>query len=334
MRKLISILVVAALALGLVPASLAMAAETGTSSGSFSVGGTAPHIDAFETYSDAACTLVANSLTPQVIYYAKISVSDANTLDDIQEIKVKSYYDATQADADESTIVAGAAQTAAIFTWTKAGGWTIAAGAPTTWTVETASSVNPTMTATTGDWIMAFKVGKVATEPVGVANWDFHAKVTDGTFLAHGIYLRGKLVLWYGQITVNTANIDFGTVNVATGFADNVNEVSSISVLCHSNGDFYGQVKSSATWRGSANNATLDSTGACANANEFSLKVYYNDTFASATQVDTTGVNVAPQSQTTEAGLLHDTLTLWLKLGAVFPIDAYSGSITFMIANR
>ncbi len=190
------------------------------------------------------------------------------------------------------------------------------------------------MTNSTGDWILAFKIGKVATESVGVADWDFHVDATDGTFLTHGKALTDKSVLWYGQIQVNTPNVDFGTVNANTGFADNINEVHSISVRCVVNGDFWGQVKSSATWTGATHNATFDSTGVCDTPNEFSLKAYADDTFASAVQVTTAGVQVAPQSQTSEAGLAHDTLTLWLKTAPVFDIDVYSGTVTFMVVNR
>jgi hypothetical protein len=57
------------------------------------------------------CTTAASDFTPQLTYYAKVTVSDANTLNDIQVVKVKIYYDDDVSSAiDESTIVAGAAQ--------------------------------------------------------------------------------------------------------------------------------------------------------------------------------------------------------------------------------
>lgn len=265
-----------------------------------------------------------------------MTVSDANTLNDIQVVTVKIYYDDDTSSAiDEATIVAGAAQTAAILTWTKATGlWTIDAGTPTTWAIESASCVVPTMGDTTGDWIFAFKVGKVATESLGTAGWDMHARVTDGTFYTHGTYLLGKQVLWYGQITVNTANVDFGTVNVNTGFTDNINEVTGISTTLISNGDYYGNVKSSATWTGVTYNADFDETGVCANPNEFSMMVWCEDVFGSAVQVTLAGTNVVSMTQTTETGIERATITLWLKIASVFPIDTYSGTIFFTVVNR
>ncbi len=337
MRKLITFLVVLSLLLVSMPSLAVFAAESGSSSGSFTVGGNVPQVTAFQTYSDADCLTEASNFTPQLTYYAKVSVSDANTVNDIQVVTVKIYYDDdVSSPVDESTIVAGAAQTAAILTWTKATGlWTIDAGTPTTWTVESASCVIPAdMGETTGDWIFAFKVGKVATESLGDAGWEMHARVTDSTFYTHGMYLMGKQVLWYGQITVSTANVDFGVVNTNTGFADNVNEVTGITLTAISNGDFWGQAKSSATWAGVTHNADFDNAGICANANEFSLKVWCEDVFASAVQVTTTGANIIAMTQTTETGMQRTSITLWLKLALVFPIDTYSGTIYFMVANR
>jgi hypothetical protein len=329
---------VLSLLIAVMPSLAVFAAESGSSSGSFTVGGEVPHIDAFQTYSDADCLTQANDFTPQLTYYAKVTVSDANTLNDIQVVTVKIFYDDdTATPIDESTIVAGDAQTAAILTWTKTTGlWTIDAGTPTTWAIVSGSCVTPTMGDTTGDWIFAFKVGKVATESVGDAGWGMHARVTDGTFYTHGLYLTGKQVLWYGQITVSTANIDFGTVNVNTGFADNVNEVTGITLTTISNGDFWGQAKSSATWHGAnpLNSADFDDTGACANPNEFSLKVWCDDTFGSAVQVTIAGANITTMTQTTETGMQRTEITLWLKIASVFPIDTYSGTVYFMVANR
>jgi hypothetical protein len=326
MRKLITFLLVLSLLLAVMPSLAVFAAESGSSSGSFTVGGDVPQVNAFQTYSDADCLTTANEFTPQLTYYAKVTVTDANTLNDIQVVTVKIYYDEdTATPLDESTIVAGAAQTAAILTWTKATGlWTIDAGTPTTWAIVSGSCVTPTMGDTTGDWIFAFKVGKVATESVGDAGWEMHARVTDGTFYTHGMYRLGKHVLWYGQITVSTANINFGIVNTNTGFADNVNEVTGITLTTISNGDFWGQAKSSATWAGVTYSADFDQTGACSNPNEFSLKVWCDDTFGSAVQITLAGANITTMTQTTETGMERTEITLWLRIAAVFPIDTYS----------
>jgi len=317
---------------------MVFASTQGTTQGSFNIGSENPNVDAFQVYSDSDLTTVANDLTPQVTYYAKITVTDPNTLNDIQTVKVKMFYDADGTDPVESTVTEGNTQTAAIFTWTKATGlWTLDAGTGTTWAIVSASSVTPTMTATTGDWVLAFRVGKVATESVGDANWDLHARVTDGTYLSHSLYQKDKQVLWFGQTNVNTGTVDFGEVEPGTGFADDVNKVGAVQVTCISNGEYTGSMRSAATWTGTGAEgyvADYDSTGACSNPNEFSLKAFRVDDFANAVQIGTTNTVVSPGApQTTEAGDVHSDITFWLKVASVFQIDVYEGSIHFVISN-
>ncbi len=335
MHKLISILIVLALALVCLPSTAVFAADSGSTSGSFSVGGVAPNISNLQVYSDAACTLVAAALTPQVIYYIKVTVSDANTLNNINQVKVKIFYDVGATHPDESTITAGNEQTAAIFTWTKVGNvWAKDAGAGASWTIVSASSVTPTMTASSGDWIFAIKIGKTATESIAPNVWDLHARATDSGNLTFGYYLWGKTVSWYGEAQVLTANVNFGAVALGSGFAADVNKVTGISSIFISNGDYSAMVKSSATWTGSANIATLDPNGNCVNASEFALKLYIADIYGSALLLDTVGVKITDGTQTLETGHSVTTTTAWLKIASVFPVDVYSGTTTYTIINR
>jgi len=336
MRKFISILMVLALAFGVLPATAVFAAEEGSTTGSFSVGGVAPTVSssALQVYSDAGLTMVAAAMTPQVIYYVKVTVSDPNTLNDIKEVKVKLFYDVGGTHPDEATITAGHEQTACIFTWTKVGNtWTKDAGAGTSWAIVAASSVIPTMTASSGDWIFAIKVGKVATESMAPDVWDLYASATDNTGYTAGSYLWGKTVLWYGEVHVLTANINFGEVALGSGFADNVNEVSGPVVNAISNGDHSMIMKSSATWTGTSNIATLDPNGNCVNAKEFALKVYYMDAYGSAFLLNSTGIVTFSDEQTLETGVTMAGGVFWLKIATVFPVDVYSGSITFTVTN-
>ena len=62
---------------------------------------------------------------------------------------------------------------------------------------------------------------------------------------------------------------------------------------------------------------------------------YDADTFGSAVQVDTSGVSIdATGTITSENGNTISTNTLWLKTADTFGIDTYSGSITYIIADR
>jgi len=298
----------------------------------------APQVTAVQVYSDAACTTVASAITPQVTYYVKVTVSDANTLNDIDEVKIKTYYDATAAHPNESTITAGHEQNACIFTWTKAAPnptWAFNAGAGSTWGIVAASSVTPTLTAQSGDWVFAIRFGKVATETIAPAVWNFHARATDHAGHSNGLHLWDKQVLWYGQCQVNTPAVNFGEVALGSGFGASTNKFTGVSVTMTANGDFSTFVKSSATWNGSLGNiATLDPTGTCVNNQEFALKAHYEDTYGVAVLVDTTGVRCRDGSQTLEAGQTITTGTFWLKVSTVFPADAYTGTITYTIVNR
>jgi len=323
--------------------SLAVFADTeGTSSGSFVIGGTAPVVNDFETYSDAECTSAVDDFTPQVTYYAKVGVSDANTVNDIQVVTVKMYYNANVvAYADESTISEGHTQTAAIMTWTKATGeWKIDAGSgppPTSWAIVQESCKLPESTsATTGEWVFAFKVGKVASESLGSAGWMLHARVLDGTSRTAFLYSSAKQVFWYGEINVKTTNVNFGIVTPGTGFADNVNEVNTISLKMISNGEFYGNGRVSDEWTGSnsANVAAYDEDGFCANANEFSLMTWGVDDFSKAKLIPLSGTNLMLNDPTGEAGVEKTGITAWLKLSDVFIPDTYSGTVYYSIVPK
>ncbi len=335
MLRLISILMVLVLALAFLPATAIIANTSGDSTGSFSVGGVAPSVTDVQVYSDAGCTTVAAAMTPQVLYYVKVSVTDANTLNEIKEVTLKVYYDVTASHPLETTITTGNEKTAAIFTWMKVGNaWAVNAGSGTTWAVESASSVIPTMTASSGDWIFAIKLGKVATETMGASVWDMHARATDSADYSDGKYLYGKLVNWYGESTILAGDVDFGEVALGSGFADNINEVTGISVKFITNGDYSSLVKSSATWQGTQYTATLDPSGACVNTNEFALRGYPSDVFGSSYLLNTTGVNCRDGAQTTEAGEQINTGTFWLKIAWDFAVDLYTGTITYTIVNR
>jgi hypothetical protein len=265
----------------------------------------------------------------------KATISDANTLNDIKQVKIKVFYDVGATHPDESTITSGNSTTAAIFTWTKIGSiWAVDAGASVTWAVVSGSSVLPTMTASSGDWIFAIKVGKVATESLAPNVWDLHARATDNGNLTSGYNLWGKTVLWYGEIQVNTANVNFGAVALGSGFEANTNKVTGISVTFLCNGDYEEEKSSSATWTGASNIATLDPTGNCVNSGEFALKGWLSDIYGSAQLLSTIVAHIGYGTQTDETGDVHTTQTFWLKIASVFPVDVYSGTLIFSICNH
>lgn len=333
-KTLIAATVVLVLLLSLaVP--VALGDENDTVGGTFTADNLGVDVTALQLYSNAGCTEVAANITPQVMCYAKVTVADDNTVDDVDEVVFTLFYDS--GGTDPVVPVTPDTQTCAIFTWDKDGGteWTVSAGAGATWAITSGSCVKPaTMTDPSGDWVFAITAGKVAAESPGTDDWDMHAKASDGGG-SDAIYTVDKEMLWYGEITANTVSAAFGPVVPGSGFDDDENEVGSVSVTYVSNGNYDQLVKSAASWGGVTYTATFDAGGTCTSAQEFSLKAFDADTFLSAVQVDTSGVSIdATGTLTTESGNEVTTNTLWLKAASVFAIDTYSGNITYIIADR
>jgi len=228
-----------------------------------------PTVDAVALYQSDESTLIiaGGSMDPQVEYAVKVTVTDADTLNDVNEVKITIFYDS----AGNDPVVPGTSntQTCAIITWTKGSGWTIDPSASTTWVLVTASCKTPTMTATTGDWWAHFKPAKVATMSGAADDWDIYAKATDAAAGSGELYARDYEMNWYGEITVNTASVDWGTVALGSDFVDN--EQTDISITYIANGTYNKQVKASSPWVAPPDQVTLNEAGNPGDG-EFSLK--------------------------------------------------------------
>jgi hypothetical protein len=113
-------------------------------------------------------------MTPQVEYYAKANITQASGLKNLKTVDVYVYYDALGSDPEEPG--APDPQTCAQLTWTASPeSWTIDAGGSVTWSIVQGDCSRPSnLNDTTGNWVFAFVVGKVATEtawfqPIGTA---------------------------------------------------------------------------------------------------------------------------------------------------------------------
>jgi hypothetical protein len=275
-----------------------------------------------------------SSMTPQVEYNAKVYVEHENTLDDLNTVTVRIFYDSygTYVTGDES----GAAdtQSRAILIWTNGGNpWSIDPSASTTWELVSGSCVEPSLSASSGTFEFHFKPGKVATETTGVAKWHLYAEADDGT-ATYNDTDKNKDMNWYGEIKVNTVNITWGPIAPGTDFNDSTNQ-TSISVTYIANGAYNEQVAASSSWTSASGNAILNADGN-PGANEFSLKAHDTAALGSAVLVavlptyitiDDTGM------QTTESGDTVTNNTLWLKLGTPLNEDIYAGTIYYRIAQ-
>ena len=272
-------------------------------------------------------------MTPQVEYNAKVYVEHDNTLNDLTTVTVRIFYDSdgTYVTGDES----GSAdtQSRAILTWTKGGSpWSIDPSASTTWELVSGSCVEPSLGEISGIFEFHFKPGKVATETITPAKWHLYAEADDGT-ATYNDTDNNKDMNWYGEITVNAANITWGPIAPSTDFGDSTKQ-TSISVTYIANGAYNEKIAASSSWTSASGDATLD-VGGNPGANEFSLKADDTATLESAVLVaaeptyatiDDTGM------QTTDDGDMVTNNTLWLKLGTPLNEDIYSGTIYYRIA--
>jgi len=332
------------LTLALVPmASPVMAAED-TASGSFQVGNVAPTITSVEVI-PAAGGIAVSSMTPGTAYKAKIVVNDANTVNDTAQVRVAIVFDSDDSDPTTDPGETGNTQTLACLKWVKSTDtWSISptGGTPaTTWSITSGSCTKPSdMTLTTGTWEFYFTVGKVATEGIGGAGnagWDLFGEVNDGGTPVEMWDDRDLAMEWYGEVTVNTGSIDWGSVSPGMDFAEgDPSEEAGINITYLANGDYDEKVGASQNWTSASGNATLNVTEGTLGANEFALKADNTTTLASAvlvtasptyTTIDNTG------TQTDDDGEDVTTNSLWLKLGTPFTDATYTGTIYYQVAN-
>ncbi len=337
-RLRIVVAVVLALSLMLLASPSAYALTEGDVGGTFQVGNSVPTVDTVELYSDAVLETTVINMTPLTTYYAKVTVSDANTIDNIDEVKLELFYDILGTDLLDAPGVADT-QTDAIFTWTKGGTFVMSAMTDTTWTIVTAECVEPApMTASSGDWVFAFTVGKVATVSSALTgDWDMYGKATDVAPASGERYTDDKDIVFYSEVTAVTASADFGMVIAGSGFLDDDNEVSGIAITYIANGDYSASVKA-VDWAGAGGaTAIYDDDGLTAVAQEFSLKADIDASLLDAVQVLSVSAGAVVNNAgtiTAEAGDVTTTNALWLKLATSFTDDVYSGTITYIIANR
>jgi hypothetical protein len=296
-----------------------------------------------EIYTDFGCSNPAFSMTPQTTYYAKVSVTSNNNLSYLQTVQVTLFYNnGSQPDAPTS----GNTQSCAILTCT--------VGTPPTWTIEPnnnlpypptnttwaieSSCVQPALNQLSGDWIFAFKPGKVATESITPAHWDAQGKATNKSSQTGELYIRNKAMNWYGEITINPPLlVDWGEVPLGLKFEDAPN-FKTVSIKYIANGDYYEDIESSATWSGDGQTVGLDVTGINnpAPPGMFALKADNTAVYGDALVVSTEPKHINASGRLTgEAGVTVDANSLWLSIGEtdIAPVT-YSGAIYYQISDQ
>ena len=324
-KKFTIALVICAMTVLLVPALPAAAAPSGNVTGKFGINA-APTV---------SVSLSETALTPQTSYTVTVNVADADTLEDIDELVLKLWYDSdggTPLEGDFNS--AGAdAQNCAVVTWNPTDDATLAP-AGTSWELTSYSA--PTLTGTLGNFTFTIKIGKVATATSGSAKWQIAAVATDtANQKGLGYDSDSASMSWYGEIEVpSDAEVDWGTLAAGTQFNVGKSEAPLGKDITYiSNGTYKKNVKSSATWEGTAT-ANLNEGGTTTAAQSFALKAATTDTYSTAEIVKTTDVVIDSNgTQTTEIGADVTTMTLWIQLANSFTVATYSGTITYSISN-
>ena len=336
---------IALLAVLLVPVAVSAAGE-GTAPGSFGAASAAPTVNSIEIYRASDNTSV-NSMTPQVLYYAKLNITSNNKLKHLKEVKATLYYDPTASHAGPG---AAATETCAVLTWTAGTDlWAIDTGlGGTTWQLISASCSRPSdLDATNGDWLFYFIPGKVATRAPETGNptprWDAQGIATNKNDQpSTAMYVATeKNMECYIEITV-AGGVNWGDVPLGLTFEDALYNPrpssDNITITYIANGDYSTDVKSD-DWNSGGDTVFLDITGGDppSAAGYFALE-------AGATTDNSTAVIVTkaygPMDQT---GTITADVTgtavsgnrLWLSLSTTGILPGlYSGTIWYQIGCR
>jgi len=335
-RKQISVLVTMLLVLPMIFTAPVYATPDGDVSGEFSVN-SPPIVD--------SVSLNVTSMTPLTEYTVSVQVTDNDSIDHLDTVIFKAWYDSNGGSPAEVEFDAQSANVTncAVITWTHTGGTgstTIFTPASTTW-----SSGNCTVPSTVGDFNgttfefqFVFTVGKIATETTGSALWQIAAKATDDqSTTGWNSDDEGASMDFYGEITVPSTTVTWDTLlTPGTDFTDpGAQEAVGIIINYIANGDYAKDVRSISSWSGTSYTADLDATGNCSGAQQFALSADDDDTFADSVVIDTTGVSVDDTgTQTSESGDDVSNMNLWIKIASSFSGDDYTGTITYVVVNR
>lgn len=332
MSNIVAIVVAVALLVAMLP-TVVLAADNGSINGEFTLGDAAPTVDSVVLY-ESTGTSTVTAMTPETEFVIKVTVTDTNSLNDLDHVKVTLYLDSDGTYNSGDVPGTGDAQTCAIMTAYNSDDWATDNvssdfGTSTRW--QFVSLTQPTDTSlSSGTFEFKFEVGAVATMTTGSTEWHIHAEANDGTAVTG--YQENITMAWYGELTVS-GSVSWSGITPGGDFTSQTGTITENYV---SNGAWVIKVAATSPWASAGGNATLVTDNTTLGASEFALKA--NDTTELATaeyvQEYTTYSNtIQTGTQTTEAGDTSATNTLWLSLGSPFPNGTYSGSIYYKISN-
>mgnify|MGYP000335991923 CR=1 FL=1 len=304
----------------------AMAGTTDSSTGSFNLGNVAPQVTVVALYESNESTS-ASEMTPPTEYAVKIDVSDSNTLNDIDEIKVvikKDGYSGSDDVHNQST-----------YKWTHSG-WQFVGPTDTLWSLETSSAPGD-LNATAGTWWLHFKPSKVATE----ANWDIEVTAKDNSSATSTNSTQDIPMRLYIEISAVDASYSFGNVTLNTT-KNNITDPDdgNIGVTAIANGAYKLKSKTNTTWTGqnTSDVATVNSSSGTLDDGEIRLIDNAANNYNGGSKVKTDEYQAIAgygslTGPTDENGASHN-IYQWLDVAAegLLP-DTYQGTYYVQIAD-
>ena len=270
-------------------------------------------------------------MTPQTEYGIKITLSDSDTLADLSIVKVTIFFDPFGIYDPQKVPSAGYSKTAAILTCNVGASpvWSIEPGSNTTWGIFPSDCVQPPLSNTSGDFWFHFKPSKVATATSNSEKWHINVKAIDKEGLIGENYQANLTMNWYGEIVVQTSNVDFGNITLGSDFSLNFLTGIAVNYIC--NGAYNQQIRTDLFWFGSKSSIVLNQAGD-PQSGEFSLKANDSNDFDSAILVSADYATIDTGTGTEENGDEESSNTLWLKLGRTgIPSGEYRGNIYYRI---
>jgi len=319
----------------------ALATNTDTSTGKFTIQNQPPYAPTIELYL-ADESNKTEILDPQVEFAIKIDTGDPNGLNDIKNITVYIFYASNDTDETNCTDNPSDPRIHATYKWEKDTGWTFIGPTDSTWRINdsTNASRGPVdTTSTSGTWWLHFIPSKVATEANESGMWIIKVVVYDQWGANNSSKKVNIKMNWYGEINVTNKSFDFGTVNYGDTDKPIIDPTDhNIDVKTISNGNHKIQAKTSANWTHESGNynVTVNPNGSPGDG-EISLKHNAANDTGSASWVDTTNYRDIPGLtkllQTTEQGTPSE-IYIWLDVGpsGIIPGN-YTGTYYVLIAN-
>ncbi len=333
-RASILILLIILLSLA-VPVINVYGAETSVT-GQYTVNNVAPTISLTLYESDGTTT--TTTLSPQLEYALKITISDSNSLQDVAQITVILFYD-TNNTAVGIPPASDDPATRATYQWDPVNGWQLVGPTGSTWGINTASSSAPSdLTVTQGDWWLYFTPGKVAHEANtgGTDDWDIIVEVTDTSGNTYQASMYGLTMLWYGEISISVSTINFGSLD--PGAAATPAQENPYTLTLIANGNYTVQAKADATWSTTEGyTAALDVDGTLSDG-EFQLVTDDDSLFDEADSLLVTDTYQTIPGHESDVGPTAETgatlsLYSWVQLGNGLMPGTYTGAIYYQIIN-